>query len=156
MAFRKNIAVTALALGAGIAVLSIGNSSAQAAEQDQVPHSSLIERIVAKFNLDKSEVEKIFDEERAARHDRAKERLENRLDRAVQNGKITEAQKSSILGKHDELWNERQSNREKWRNMGPEERRAEKKERRESIKKWLSDNSIPGDIFGMGLHHAWR
>lgn len=113
--------------------------------------SSLIERLAAKFNLNKGEVENVFNEERNARQTEMKAKFEERLAEAVKNGKITDAQKSLILNKHEELMKEREASQESWRALTPDERRASMEKRREELSSWMKSNNIPEGIFGRGM-----
>lgn len=75
---------------------------------DQYP--PLIQKLVDKFNLDKTEVNKILEEERTERENQRQEmetkrqsEIEAKLAQAVTDGKITEDQKASIIAKLAEM-----------------------------------------------------
>lgn len=76
----------------------------------------IINRLAEKFNLDKTEVEQVFAKNRAKRQQQMQARLEENLDQAVEDGKLTEEQKNLLLDKRAEMkdemknlsWNERQ------------------------------------------------
>ncbi len=149
MISTKILATLAIAFGTiSTGVFSfVGNASA--ANTDS--HTSLIERLVSKFNLNKSDVEGTFNEHRAEKQAKMQERFTERLDKAVEEGKITEAQKSLILAKHEELRKEREASLEIWRGMTREERKASMEKRREELDAWRKANNIPEGIFGLGM-----
>jgi Spy/CpxP family protein refolding chaperone len=71
------------------------------------------------------------------KHRRA--RMEHRLDRAVENGKITEAQKAQVMAKLKEL--------KEWhktlKGLSPQERHEAIKQKHEEMKAWFEQNNIP-------------
>ncbi len=145
----KILATVALLFGtiAAGGFFLIGNAFAS----DTDRQSSLIERLAAKFNLNKADVETVFGEEREARRTERNMKFEERLAQAVRDGKITDAQKSLILEKHAALMSEREASRESWKNMTREERRADAEKRREALESWMKTNGIPDGIFGLGM-----
>ncbi len=65
--------------------------------KDSTEHTStLVQKIADKFGLKKEEVQAVFNQQRS-------DKFESRLSQLVANGKITEAQKQVIIGKHQEL-----------------------------------------------------
>lgn len=111
--------------------------------------TSLIEQIASQFNLNKDDVQHVFDEERAARQEEATARLEARLSQAVANGTITEDQKAAILAKHEEWQKERAAHAEARRTMTPEERREDAEKRRDEMRTWAKEHSIPEGLIGI-------
>jgi hypothetical protein len=61
--------------------------------------SDIVQRLAQKFGLQETEVQAVFDEVHQERHQKMKQDMENRLNQAVQEGKITESQKQAILDK---------------------------------------------------------
>ena len=119
----------------------------QASAADTSPHLSLIDRITAKFNLNKSDVESVFNDERSARQADMTARLETRLTAAVTAGKITENQKALILTKVDELNKDREATMAARKSMTPKERRADVIKRHDDLVAWEKANNIPSDMF---------
>lgn len=124
----------------------IGHASADTAGG----RTSLIERIAARFNLNKDDVQNVFNEEREVHQADMAARLETRLSEAVSNGTITEDQKTLILKRHEELREEREASSEARRAMTPEERRADRQKHRDEMKAWATANGIPDSFLGMG------
>jgi hypothetical protein len=128
----------------------------------------IAQRIAQRFNLNKGDVQKVFDEVAQERHDRMHANLEERLNQAVKDGKITDVQKTAILGKLDEWKNNRQDF-ETFKDKTPEERKQIMDERKSELEKWAKDNGLTlqtlhelvgqGSFgFGMrgGMHGMWR
>ncbi len=134
---------TALVVGAittlGVAsVVGLGTASADTNQQ-----SSLVDKLVSKFNLNKADVQKVFDEQHAQMEADHKAKVEERLTTAVKDGKITEDQKTKILAKMSELEADRQANHDAMKDKTEAERKAAMEAKRAELKKWASDNNIP-------------
>lgn len=71
------------------------------------------------------------------------ERMNNRLDKAVKNGKITQAQEDAIKAKMQELveW------RKTLKDMTPQQRQDARKQKAQEINDWLKANNIPQNLF---------
>jgi len=109
---KKIIALSALAVVLGAGLLKSGIVFAQGNGQERM--STLVQKIADKFNLNKDEVQAIFDEdkairetemkaEREARRAEMQTKYEERLTQDVTYGKITEEQRKLILAKHKEM-----------------------------------------------------
>ncbi len=136
-----------IALAAFIGTLAIAGilGVSKTYAQDEQP-DSLIQKLVEKFNLNKDEVQAVFDEERSERQAENQARFEERLSQAVSEGKITEDQKNLILEKHKELQEERANEIEEWKDLSQEERKEKMEQRREEMKSWMEENGIDLDL----------
>jgi hypothetical protein len=123
-----------------IAATVIGASVATADTSD--PQSSLVQKISDKFKLNKSEVQAVFDEHRSEKRAAHEAKFEKRLTQAVEDGKITEDQKSKILAKHKELAARFESEKDSLKDKSPEERRAAMQSLRTELEQWAKDNGI--------------
>lgn len=135
---------TPLALGAmALAILGSGlyTNSASAQFQGEAGNN-LIQKIAQRFNLDETEVKAFFAERKADRQIKRQEKREAKLDQAVENGELTEAQKQLILDKRAELKTSFEANREEFKNLDPEERKTFKTEKRAEIEAWAEANGI--------------
>jgi len=77
----------------------------------------LIQRIIEKFNLNPTEVQKVVSEEQQEREKQRLSLLEEKLNQAVKDGIINEEQKKALLERQQKMWRERQQNYEenqKW------------------------------------------
>jgi len=164
----KKILIYTFILLIGVALLGTGVGMVSAQIKDGGPGMSLIiEKLVKRFNLDPEEVEEIFAEAREERFQQMKElsqeretNLEARLDKMVEEGKITEQQKEEMLSKREEM----EKKREEFKNLSPEERQealkdmqGEMKTRREEgqfrppfpgFRGMRGTNGFPGSIPG--------
>lgn len=152
---RLLLPVFTLAL-VGLAVFGVSQVQAQS---QQVKYPSIIQKLVERFGLKESDVQAVFDEARQERQLQMQARLEEGLNQAVKDGKITEFQKQAILAKHKELQEKRSQNKQNWQNMTPEQRRQATQEQKQELKSWVSQNDIDLKYFfgwfGMKRGHWW-
>lgn len=109
-----------------------------ATDSSQSPESSLVDKISATFNLNKSDVQKVFDEEHAARQAERETREKERLAQLVTDGTITQTQADKITAKRAEM----RTYMESLKGKTAEERRAAMESKRTELKQWASDNGI--------------
>lgn len=160
---KQKIAVGVVA-GATVLTGLYGATVAQAATTttDLPP---MIQGMAEKFGLNKAEVQSYVQESRAAnRTERQAERekvLTEKLSQAVSGGKITEAQKSTIWAKHEEI----QAKRADFMNLSREEKRVKMQELRTEMQNYLKSQGIDetvmpapqgprGGGMGGGLHRG--
>lgn len=138
------------AMGSGI--YGINRVSAQTNDGQ----AAIAERIASRFNLNKDEVQKVFEEGRGERQKNRQENFAKSLSLAVTRGELTEAQKNLIMDKKTELEKrrdtirgDREKNWENLKNMTAEERqaamekrRSEMKAQQEEITAWAKANGI--------------
>lgn len=120
---------------------------------------TLIQRLVQKFGLKTADVQAVFDTVRDERQTEMQQKMVERLDTLVSEGKITQAQKELIIAKHTELQKQREADKDELRDLTPEERRAKMEARRSEIETWAQQQNIPlqyvlgfgrGEGMGMG------
>jgi hypothetical protein len=85
--------------------------------------TSLVDKIATKFGLSKTDVQAVFDEQKAERQAEHKAEVSERLQDLVDDGKITAEQKTKIEAKH-------------------EEQQAAREAERTELEKWATDNGI--------------
>jgi len=150
MKFTKSLAITAAAL-AGAATLGTSVYAAQTPGVFQDRANGLVQAISTRFNLNATEVQQVFDEQReqhqAEMQTKNEERLKERLAEAVTDGKLTQAQADAITAKHEEV----QANMESLKDMTQVERQTAMKTQAEALKQWATDNSIPAGYLPMGF-----
>lgn len=98
MKTRNLLLVTVAAAGA-VALLAAGRNVYAA----DTGFATIVTRIAERFNLNQSDVQKVFDDARAEKRSTMRKNLESRLTTAVSEGTITEAQKQAILTKFDQM-----------------------------------------------------
>lgn len=101
--------------------------------------NSLVDKIAEKFNLNKADVQKVFDENKAEHQAERQQKLEKRLDKAVAEGQITSAQKAEILDKLKDF----QAFIDSLESKTPAERKADIKAKKKELRQWAKDNKIP-------------
>lgn len=157
MNYRKTLLTAGVVSGiafTGLAGVSAVSAASLATSTDGP--TSLIEKLAAKFNLNKDEVKAVFEEERTARQAEHQQKVEERLTQAVTDGKITADQKSKILAKAKELQAQREANRTAMEGKTHEERKANMDANRTALEKWATDNGIAKEYlhFVMGGGHG--
>ena len=92
--------VATMAAGIGGAGLA---SAATPAPDKSVGGTSIVDKLATKFNLDKSDVQAVFDEDRAAHEAQMEADQRQRLADAVTAGKLTQAQADHITSVMNEV-----------------------------------------------------
>lgn len=114
--------------------------------QDTTGANSIVAAIAAKFNLNQSDVQAVFDEEHTKREAEMQKQTETKLTEAVSAGKITEAQKQAILAKMTEMKNNRPE-KGAFQNMTEEQRKAQMEAKKGEMDAWLSQNGLTQEVF---------
>lgn len=117
----KKFLMSVITLGVLISVGYFGSGFVNA--QDSNPRDALVIQIAEKFNLDKSDVQAVFDAVMEERLSEMKKKREDRLNQAISDGVITEDQKNALLSKI-------------------EEHRTKRLQNREEMQKWFSEQGI--------------
>lgn len=137
---KKQIIIPALLLAiAGTTFFGVTSALAQGTNNQE---STLVQKIASKFNLNKDEVQKVFDEEHVAREVSMQARNEERLTALVTSGKITEAQRILIINKQKELKANRDANKDSFKNLTPNERKSRMDARKTEFETWAKTNGI--------------
>jgi len=144
----KMFAITAIVAALGTGAVGIGTTLAaqDAIESPEKGIAGLISALAEKFNLDKSEVQAVFEEQHEQRQLNFKESYEAFLDQAVTDGELTQEQVDNILGKHSEIKNFREG----LRGQTPEEIQSAMESEREDLKQWAADNNVPEKFLRFG------
>ncbi len=147
---KKSKSIAAVAFVLGAAALGTGVTYAETSASDTNPMSTLVTAIAQKFNLNSSDVQNIVNqvmtEERTkmgAKHD---QRLAERLNKGVTDGKLTQAQANLITAKKQEI----KTFMESLKGKSVDDRHAAMKSQMESLKQWATDNKIPGGYLMFG------
>ena len=133
---RKIIVVGTMSAGILTAMgvlgsLGIGSVLAQEGSDD---YPSIVQKIAERFNLNPSEVNDVFVEEKEAR-------VANRLHHLVENGEITEDKIDMIVAKMEEMHSEMDDLRDS--DFTHEERMEYMEELRNEMEEWAEENDIP-------------
>ncbi|HUP26215.1 MAG TPA: hypothetical protein VM124_01045 [Candidatus Limnocylindrales bacterium] len=130
-------------------LLGINLASAQS---DSSRTGNLIDKIAQKFNLNKSEVQAVFDEDKAARAAEMQAKQKERLDQAVKDGKLSQEQEDKIIAKLAELKAQRDAEGDSLKDKTEAERHTLKDQRRTELEQWAKANSIPLEYLRLGGH----
>lgn len=167
---RKNIVAAAVMVFCAAVAVWGGVAYADEIAIKENPMSGLAAVIASKFNLSESAVQAVFDEQMQARRERMeanrkemetkrREQFEDRLNKLVSQGKLTEAQAAAIKNKKAEM--EAQMTAQTGakfdlKNMTVEERKAamekqktEMEARRAALEQWAADNGIAEEYLPM-------
>lgn len=130
---KKIAALTAAGLIVGF--LGVGHALAQTSTTS--PTQTLAEKLAAKFNLNKDDVNTFLtqtqEERRQEMQTKRQEEMSTKLDQAVKDGVITADQKQKILDKQAEMQKQREQHRTE-------------------MEKWASDNGIDfSKLSGYGI-----
>lgn len=153
MASKRVLAIAGAFTTVGLASI-IGLASVSAESQNSP--TGLVDKIAQRFNLNKSDVQKVFDENRSEHQAARQQHYEYRLSQAVKDGKLTEDQKTKLLDKLNEL----QSREEDLEDKTSQQRYQNIEQDHDALKQWAQDNNIPqrylpGSMHGsrpMGIH----
>lgn len=155
MASKKALVTGGLASLAAAAVIGVG---VVGAANSTATGNTLADKMAAAFHLNKADVQKVIDQDRSDHRAQMEKDHKAKLDQAVKDGKITQAQEDQLIAKQTELRNFRESLKDKTE----AERRAAMKDKLDEFRQWLTDNKIPvglvgprghGGMGGPGMHH---
>jgi len=108
---RITLALAAIAL---LGAVGYGATVAVAQEVGDDAHP-FVQMLAERLGLDENEVEEALNEIKADKYAQMQERKEDRLLDAVEDGVITEEQRQALMEKHQEMWTERNREREEHR-----------------------------------------
>lgn len=157
---RLMVAATAAALSFGAVVPAAATIATHAESGTNSSSSSIVDKIASKFSLNKAEVQKVFDEERATREAEREQAYKDKLATAVKDGKLTQAQADKAQAKHNEIKAEMEARHDEMKDKTDADRKASMEARRTELKKWAADNGIDESYLrpdgGRGGHHGPR
>lgn len=148
-----------------LAVLALGGTayadstaSGRGAYMDQ-----LVNAIATRFNLNTSDVQQVFDEQKTQMQEQMQQNMQerqaemeqnfkDRINQAVTDGKLTQDQADKILAKKSELI----AFREGLQGKTKDEIASAIKAEADSLKQWLQDNNIPEGYLGFGRFGVGR
>lgn len=143
------IAATAFVLGATALGGGIVAYAADMPDDDKNPMSELVTTIAEKFGLNKDEVQTVVDDVMEAKREemetKHQEMFQERLAKAITDGKLTQAQADVISKKSEEMKSQMEQNWEDHKDLTPEERKTQMETRRAELEKWAEDNGLTKD-----------
>ncbi|MEA2007053.1 MAG: hypothetical protein U9O20_02745 [Patescibacteria group bacterium] len=142
MKVSKKVLVPSLAFVAIVVAGTVGASKAGAfgfSGNRGENRESLIQRFIEKFDLNKDDIEGVFENHRNQMQEKRNQRHEEHLSELVSDGKLTEDQKIVLIAK-------REQDCEEFQNMTREERQAERQAHREEMDQWFEEQGIDHDV----------
>ena len=125
-----------------VAIIAAGLMSTNlVSAQDATGANSLVAAIAQKFNLNQTDVQAVFDEQRSKHQAEMKAQMETKLTQAVADGKITEAQKQAILAHHTQA-KENRPDKAEFKNLTEEQRKAKMDQKKTEMDSFLSQNGL--------------
>jgi cell division protein FtsN len=143
MAYKKLMFGAAVT---GVTFASVLGAAVASAQTNAAGGTSLAQKIAQKFSISQDEVQKVLDEDRDSHEAEHAQRETDRLQAAVDAGKLTAAQKDLIVAKRAEMKTSMDSLKDKTE----EERRTAMEQGRTDLKQWATDNGIPEEYIMMG------
>jgi hypothetical protein len=125
----------------GLATAGIANAESSTSSSTD-PMSSLVEKIASTFNIDKAKVQSLFDENKTAREAEREKQQTERLQKLVDDGTITAAQKTAIEAKLAELKKERDADKDTMKDLSDAERKAKMDEKRAELESWAKEQGL--------------
>ena len=141
-----------LAVGAtaalGLATMGAGviHAASSTTTSTTDPMSSLVQALATKFNLNASDVQSVFDQQKAAMDAQRAADFKTRLDAAVKAGTLTQAKEDLIVAKEAE----EKTFMDSLKSMSQTDRDAAMKTHMADLKAWATANSIPQEYMPMG------
>ncbi len=135
-------AVAISTIGAG----AMGTATFAQSVSDAGEMPEFVQRLAERFNLDVTEVQEVFTEFKAEHKAEAQakqaEKQQERFDEAVTNGDLTTSQVQLIENKRAELKASFEENRDTFKDLSEEERKALKESTRSEVEAWAEANGI--------------
>lgn len=124
-------------LGAGVAHAATNNSAAS-----NEPMSNLVNALSAKFNLNKSDVQQVFDEQKTKMEVDHEQSMKDKVAKLVTDGKITQTQADAINAKRAELEKTREANHDSFKSMTADQRKSAREKQKADLEAWAKQNNI--------------
>lgn len=148
---KKQLAIAGLVAGitaAGITGASVANAATS--PDATSPMSSLVDAVASKFNLNKTEVQAVFDTQRDQTQQQRETKVTSEIAQLVTDGKITQAQADKINAKRAEMQQEREANKDSAGTKTRKEMKATMDDKKAELEQWATDNGISSDY----LHYV--
>jgi heat shock protein HspQ len=135
-----------------LAILITGILATRVSAEEVSNYPPIVQRIADEFNLNVSEVEEVFDDERDERRAEMYALFAERLNDAVSEGKLTEDQRDVILEHHEDMQNQMES----LTGLTHDERKQKIREIHEEFRLWVESEGIDVSSFGQMDKEGFR
>jgi hypothetical protein len=137
---KSKVALVSLGVVAGLGLGAAGLAGAAEANETSLP--PMVQGLAEKFNLSQEEVASYLETEREERQVEREAEFTASLDTATTEGTLTEAQKTALIAKHEEL----QTKREALRTVSGPDKRDDMQTIRDEWQAFLTAQGIDEDI----------
>lgn len=158
---KKQFIAAGLAATIGIAGVGAGVVNAAADPSKTDPTSSLVDKIATKFNLNKSDVQAVFDEQKTTRDAARETEIKAAVAQLVADGKLTQTQADAINAKRAELQKDREADRATMDGLSSEARKEKMEAKRYELESWAKSQGIDSEYLryvvghgGPGMRHG--
>lgn len=141
---KKQLIAAGLATAVGVTGLAsfgVANAATSTTSSSD-PMSSLVDAIANKFNLNKTDVQAVFDTQRSKMEAQREADVKADVAKLVTDGKLTQAQAEKINAKRAELQAQREAARSSDSTKTREEMKSEMDAKRTELETWAKDNGI--------------
>lgn len=146
-----------LIIGAGVASIGAAGlatvaSTSALTDTDSSKNTSLIDKLVGKFNLNKTEVQAVFDAERAEHHAEVRASQTEALKVALSSGKLTQVQYDYIVKAQLEIDGLREKS-----GSPKDQSQATKdaiKAKMDALRDWMKSQNLTREGLGLGFGHG--
>lgn len=140
---KKPLLIAGIVGTVGAGTLATGAVvNAESGSSASGPMSGLVDKLASTFNLDKTKVQEVLDQQRSEMEKNREAKATERLQALVDKGTITSAQKTAIEAKLKEMKQDREQNKEEFKNMTAEERKSAMDEKRTELESWADEQGI--------------
>jgi uncharacterized protein (DUF305 family) len=153
---RKQLLVAGIATAVGITGLTGVGIASAATNAATSPMSGLVEAISTKFNLNKTDVQAVFDEQRTKMQAEREAEVKQEVAQLVTDGKLTQDQADKINAKRAELQKAREAAMTAGETKTREERKSEVDAKRTELETWATDNGIDTEYLRFVMGHGGR
>ncbi|MEN9582714.1 MAG: hypothetical protein RL641_668 [Candidatus Parcubacteria bacterium] len=140
------------AVALGLALAGAGITHAASTTPTSNPMSKMVTAISTRFNLNSTDVQAVFDEQRATMEKEHEQVYTDWLNQAVSDGKLTRDQADKIIAKRSELESSRDGLRATFGSKTDTEKHDAMEVEIDTLKKWADDNNIPIEYLMFGGH----
>jgi competence protein ComGC len=153
---KKQFVAAGVAATIGIAGLGAGVAHAETStnSSNTDPMSSLVDKIATKFNLNKSDVQQVVDEQRASMESQHEKQVKSDVAQLVKDGKITQAQADAINAKRAEIQKNREANRDTMKDKTDTERKTTMGKERSGLEAWAKQQGIDSQYLRYVVDHV--
>ncbi len=152
MKINKTVLIAGTTAAIGLATLTGAFIANAASTGTTNPADGLVSAIAQRFNLNKSDVQQVFDQQHQQMSANRQAQTKTNLDQAVSGGKLTQDQENQILAKYQEI----QAFMTSLSGKSAADRQSAMKTEMTAIQQWVKDNNIPTAYFHFGFGRGMR